>query len=88
MSTFDLQEIRKQLDKIDREIVTLFEERMRLCGDVAEYKIENGRPVYDGDRERQKLESVKAMTDDSFQKQAVEELFSQMMTISRRFQYS
>ncbi len=33
MSTFDLQEIRKQLDKIDREIVTLFEERMRLCGD-------------------------------------------------------
>ena len=87
MSTFDLQEIRKQLDKIDREIVTLFEERMRLCGDVAEYKIENGRPVYDGDRERQKLESVKAMTDDSFQKQAVEELFSQMMTISRRFQY-
>ena len=87
MSTFDLQEIRKQLDQVDREIVTLFEERMRLCGDVAEYKIENGKPVYDGERERQKLESVKAMTDDSFQKQAVEELFSQMMTISRRYQY-
>ena len=87
MSTFDLQEIRKQLDQVDREIVTLFEERMRLCGDVAEYKIENGKPVYDGERERQKLDSVKAMTDDSFQKQAVEELFSQMMTISRRYQY-
>ena len=87
MSTFDLQEIRKQLDQVDREIVNLFEERMRLCGDVAEYKIENDRPVYDGERERQKLESVKAMTDDSFQKQAVEELFSQMMTISRRYQY-
>ena len=28
---------------------------------------------------------MKAMTDDSFQKQAVEELFSQMMTISRRY---
>ena len=38
MSTFDLQEIRKQLDQVDREIVTLFGERMRLCGDVAEYK--------------------------------------------------
>ena len=36
MSTFDLQEIRKQLDQVDREIVNLFEERMRLCGDVAE----------------------------------------------------
>ena len=38
MSTFDLQEIRKQLDQVDREIVNLFEERMRLCGDVAEYR--------------------------------------------------
>ena len=66
--------------------MTLFEERMRLCGDVAEYKIENGRPVYDGDREDRSW-IRKAMTDDSFQKQAVEELFSQMMTISRRFQY-
>lgn len=87
MSTFDLQEIRHQLDGIDKKIVELFEERMRLCGDVAEFKIESGKPVYDGERERQKLDAVKAMTEDSFQKQAVEELFTQMMTISRRYQY-
>jgi len=39
MKTLDLQEIRKQLDGIDREIVSLFEKRMALSGQAAEYKI-------------------------------------------------
>lgn len=87
MSTLNLQDIRNQLDRIDGEIVALFEERMKLCSDVAEFKIENGKPVYDGEREKQKLKAVKAMTEDNFHKQAVEEIFSQVMTISRRLQY-
>jgi len=87
MKTLDLQEIRKQLDGIDREIVSLFEKRMALSGQVAEYKIESGKPVYDKEREKQKIESVIGMVEDEFQKQAVRELFTQMMTISRHFQY-
>ena len=87
MKTLDLQEIRKQLDGIDREIVSLFEKRMALSGQVAEYKIETGKPVYDREREQQKIESVTGMVEDEFQKQAVRELFTQMMTISRHFQY-
>ena len=55
----DLQEIRKELDVIDRQIVDLYEKRMKLCGDVAEYKISVGKPVYDGEREKQKLEAVR-----------------------------
>ena len=35
----DLLKIRDQLDRIDREIVRLFEERMELVNDVAEFKI-------------------------------------------------
>ena len=35
MSTIDLQEIREQLDKVDKKLTELFEERMRLCSDVA-----------------------------------------------------
>lgn len=83
----DLQEIRKQLDKIDSSIEQLFEERMRLCGDVAEFKIETGKAVYDAEREKQKLEAVTAMAEGDFNKQAVGELFLQMMTLSRRYQY-
>ena len=47
----DLQEIRGKLDAIDSQIEKLFEERMRLCAQVAEYKIATGKPVYDAKRE-------------------------------------
>ena len=39
----DLQEIRKELDVIDRELVKLFEKRMDLSVEVAEYKAETGK---------------------------------------------
>ena len=60
---------------------------MRLCSEVAEYKIATGKAVYDAEREKQKIESVQAMAEGEFNKQAVAELFLQMMTLSRRYQY-
>ena len=49
MENLDLQEIRKKLDGIDNQLVELFEKRMALCSDVAEFKIQTGkRKVYDG----------------------------------------
>lgn len=83
----DLQEIRVKLDEIDTRIEELFEERMRLCGEVAEYKIQTGKPVYDAKREQEKIETLTAMAAGDFNKQAVGELFLQMMTLSRRYQY-
>lgn len=83
----DLLECRKELDGIDRQIVELFEKRMEICGYVAESKLASGKAVYDGERERQKLEAVEAMAHGDFNRTAVTELFSQMMTISRRYQY-
>ena len=47
----DLLEIRGRLDQIDTQIEKLFEERMRLCSEVAEYKIATGKAVYDAERE-------------------------------------
>ena len=35
----DLQEIRKQIDEVDEQIVRLFERRMKLTKEVAEYKL-------------------------------------------------
>lgn len=87
MRTLDLEEIRKQLDGIDREMVALFETRMELCREVAEYKIGTGKPVYDGEREQQKIDAVTGMVEGEFLKQAVKELFTQIMTISRNYQY-
>ena len=87
MKDFDLQKIRGQLDVIDTRLVELFEERMQLCSDVAEYKLGTGKAVYDAERERQKLEAVSNMAHGAFNGQGVSEMFSQLMTISRRLQY-
>ena len=87
MKNLDLQEIRGRLDEIDGELVRLFEQRMQLCSDVAEFKMETGKAVYDGEREKQKLEAVGAMAHSDFNRQAVKELFTQLMTVSRKRQY-
>ena len=43
----DLSELRVQIDAIDKDIVELYEKRMDICRQVAEYKIENGKKVFD-----------------------------------------
>lgn len=83
----DLAAIRNQLDEIDSSMIELFEKRMKLCADVAEFKIATGKPVFDREREQQKIRSVRELAHGEFNQRAAEELFSQLMTISRRFQY-
>ena len=56
----DLQECRKEIDEIDSQILRLFEKRMKVCEDVAQYKIETGKQVLDSKREREKLDTLGA----------------------------
>ena len=42
-----LEELRGQLDVVDDQIVKLYEERMKICEQVGEYKVEAGRKVFD-----------------------------------------
>lgn len=83
----DLSRIREQIDCTDREILKLFEERMRLTEEVAAFKIETGKPVLDPERERSKLQSLGAAATGSFNAKGVQELFRQIMSISRKRQY-
>lgn len=83
----NLSAIRSQLDEIDAQIISLFERRMELCGQVAQFKAENNKPVFDKERENQKLAAVQSLAGTQFNQQAVKELFTQLMTISRRYQY-
>lgn len=79
----DLQETRRALDAVDRQIVALFEERMNLARDVAEYKIARGMPVLDRSREEQVLESRCALLQDAYWAPALRELYEQIMALSR-----
>ena len=83
----DLLTLRDQLDVIDAQIVELYEKRMKICGQVAEYKIETGKKVFDRQREQEKLAKVKSLTHNEFNSHGVEELFEQIMSMSRKLQY-
>lgn len=83
----DLGDIREKIDTIDRQLVDLFEERMALCRDVAEYKIETGKKVLDPEREKAKLEAIAAMVSNPDNAYAVKDLFAQIMSNSRKMQY-
>lgn len=84
----DLKEARKNIDAIDKQIVELFEKRMLEANAVAEYKRKTGKAVYDKEREDEKLEHLGQLSSNEFNKKAITELFSQIMSISRKYQYT
>ena len=84
----DLMEIRQQIDEIDQKMLSLFKQRMRCSADVAEYKRGTGKAIYDPVRERQKIDVLTKDETETIIKKSVEEMFLQMMSISRRYQYS
>ena len=54
----DLQDLRKEIDSIDDELVRLFGQRMEIAAKIADYKKENGLPILVPAREREKLADV------------------------------
>ncbi len=83
----ELTELREKIDAIDSEIVSLYERRMEISRQVAEYKIAVGKKVFDRQREAEKISKVKSLTHNEFNSFCVEELFEQIMSMSRKLQY-
>lgn len=83
----NLEEIREKIDVIDKQLVKLFEERMELCRQVAEYKIDTGKKVLDVQREQVKLDNVYHMVKNPENAYAVKDLFAQIISNSRKLQY-
>ena len=83
----DLLELRQGIDEIDRQLVELFEKRMEISSRVAGYKIQTGKKILDKGREEEKIRALKQMTDDDFNRHGIEELFKQIMSMSRKLQY-
>lgn len=83
----DLANLREQIDIIDKQIVELYEQRMDVSRQVAEYKIETGKKVFDKEREEEKIRKVSSMTHNEFNSHGIKELFEQIMSMSRKLQY-
>ncbi len=82
----DLEELRKQIDEIDGQILDLFKRRMACASDIAQYKREQGLPVLDRAREREKIARVAADAPEELREYATV-LFSLLMEVSRASQH-
>ncbi len=83
----DLLELRDQIDVIDDQIVSLYEKRMKIAEEVADYKIHTGKKVFDKKREDEKLKKLTEKAHSDFTKHGIYELFEQIMAVSRKRQY-
>ena len=81
----ELQNLRRDIDAIDRELVELFRRRMDVTRRVGEYKRERDMPVLDQARERQVLQNKEELAGEEL-RPAVITLFQTIMALSRRQQ--
>ena len=82
----DLTEIRKQIDSLDKEIVALMEKRMQLVDQVAAYKQETGKAIFDPEREQVLLAKVANLVEEKSYQATIVSNFESMMAHSRAYQ--
>ena len=82
----DLNKIRQEINSIDDEISALFEKRMLLAKDVAEYKRQNDMAVYDRRRERDIINRISSQVSDDLSSYA-KILYSTLFQVSRSYQF-
>ena len=80
-----IQELRKNIDRIDQQIVQLYCERMETARQIGAYKRENHLPVRDTERERELLNRLAQQAGDQYE-QGIRALYQQMLDHSRILQ--
>lgn len=81
-----LAQCREEIDRIDRELMKLFEERMNVVLDVARYKKENNMEIFHKDRENQVIEKNLSRVKNKELLPYAEEMLHALMDISKEYQ--
>ena len=82
----NIDELRKMIDAIDREMALLFEKRMQAASGIARYKAENGIPVYDAEREAAIIEKNAAFIPEDALRPYYCRFIKSVMDISKDYQ--
>ena len=81
----NLEEIRKEIDSIDKQLVELYTKRMECSLRVAEYKLENGMRIFDPERELRVLDKVEENA--GKYGLSARQLYATLMELSRALQH-
>ncbi|HVP78920.1 MAG TPA: chorismate mutase, partial [Thermodesulfobacteriota bacterium] len=77
---------RKELDLINRKLLTLLNQRLRISLDIGRVKKEMGKKIYDAEREREILDRLKRKNRGPLKEQDLRRIFKTIMKICRQSQ--
>lgn len=82
----EMEALRREIDRIDRQILELFTARVRAVLSVGDYKRARDIPVYDADRERSVLDRLCSAAESPLDGDTVRRLFERVIDESRRIE--
>lgn len=82
----ELENLRERIDTIDKELIALFEERMDVVNNIAEYKIKNNLPILNQSREDIVISKVKSIVKNKDYTDSAIDFIKDIMEISKKFQ--
>ena len=82
----ELTELRKNIDKTDREIVALLNERAKYALKISEVKEKLGLPVYDGAREKKVLDMIEEANLGVIPGESIQRIFSLIIKETRELE--
>ena len=81
-----IDDIRQDIDRLDRDLLRIFNERAALALAIGEIKKELGLPVYDPSREKKIFERMKEANPGPLDDGAIVRLFERVIDESRRLE--
>lgn len=82
----ELDQLRQEIDAVDKRLVEDIKERMKVAAAIADYKREHGIPVMDSKREREVLHKIVEMAGDPMLSSYYKVLYSLLFELSRSYQ--
>lgn len=80
-----LNDARKEINAIDKEMTELFVKRMCAVREVAEYKLEQGMPIFDAAREDEVIRQCCELADEEM-REYCEDFIKSVMAVSKSYQ--
>lgn len=81
-----IDDIRDNIDRLDSELLRIFNERAQLALEIGKIKKERGLPVYDPSREKRIFIRMTADNPGPLDDQAIVRLFERVIDESRRLE--
>jgi chorismate mutase len=87
MNMSDLEDLRKNIDRVDEVLVRLLNERARCACEIGRLKKEMGVEIYQPDREKQVLDHVRGVAAEGpLGPDAIARLFERIIDEARRLE--